>query len=83
MGKHEKTLAAIRAEPVRSNIRWRDVEALLESLGASVESRGGSRVHISLNGIDASFHRPHPSPNSDRGAIKSIRRFLAEAGISP
>lgn len=80
MSKHERTLIAIFADPVRSSIRWRDIEALFKSLGATVEERAGSRVHVVLNGIDASFHRPHPSPNTDKGAVKSVRQFLIDAG---
>jgi hypothetical protein len=34
-----------------------------------------------LNGVRAVFHRPHPSPATDRGALKSLRRFLIAAGI--
>jgi hypothetical protein len=26
MGKHDKTLAAIFADPVSANIKWRDIE---------------------------------------------------------
>jgi hypothetical protein len=40
MGKHEKTLVAIFAEPVRVNIRWAEIEALFTYLGATIESRG-------------------------------------------
>jgi len=83
MGKHDRTLAAVFADPIGANIRWADVEALFEHLGAVIENRAGSRIHVTLNGVDASFHRPHPSPKADRGAIKSVRRFLNEAGITP
>jgi hypothetical protein len=40
-------------------------------------------VRVSLNGIDAVFHRPHPAKETDKGAVKSVRRFLREAGIEP
>jgi HicA toxin of bacterial toxin-antitoxin, len=83
MGKHQKTLTAIFADPIRANIAWRDVEALFTSLGATIENRGGSRVHVMLYGVDASFHRPHPTPHTDKGATRSVRRFLTEAGITP
>jgi hypothetical protein len=33
-GKHQKTLRAIFADPVRSNINWTEIEALLMALGA-------------------------------------------------
>ncbi|WP_363318184.1 hypothetical protein [Nostoc sp. NMS4] len=29
----------------------------------------------------AIFHRPHPEKETDKGAVKSMRRFLTEAGI--
>lgn len=83
MGKHERTLQAIFADPIRAGIPWRDVEALFAKLGATIESRAGSRVHVTLNDVDASFHRPHPRPETDKGAIRSVRRFLMEAGVSP
>jgi hypothetical protein len=39
MGKHDKTLAAVFADPVRANVRRADVEALFEHLGATIENR--------------------------------------------
>ncbi|MCX5858205.1 MAG: type II toxin-antitoxin system HicA family toxin [Deltaproteobacteria bacterium] len=83
MNKHRKTLQNIFADPVRANILWSDVEALLLSLGAEREEGRGSRVRFSLNGVRAVFHRPHPSKETDRGAVSSVRRFLLEGGIKP
>jgi hypothetical protein len=40
-------------------------------------------VRVSLNRVDAVFHRPHPRKETDKGALKSVRRFLSEAGVSP
>ena len=82
-GRRSKTLEAIFAEPVRSNVAWADIEALFTSLGAEVTSGRGSRVRVSLNGVDAVFHRPHPRKETDKGALKSVRRFLREAGVGP
>jgi hypothetical protein len=81
--KHQKTLEAIFADPVRSNIAWRDIEALLEAVGAEISEGEGSRVRIALNGVRAVFHRPHPQKETDRGAVRSMRRFLNEAGVTP
>lgn len=81
--KHRATLVAIFAEPVRANILWRDIEALLEACGADIKEGAGSRVRLALNGVRAVFHRPHPQKETDRGAVKSRRRFLAEAEIRP
>ncbi|HEV2098474.1 MAG TPA: type II toxin-antitoxin system HicA family toxin [Stellaceae bacterium] len=62
---------------------WADVEALLLAAGASISQGRGSRLRVSLNGVDAVFHRPHPRKETDRGALRSVRRFLREAGIAP
>jgi hypothetical protein len=81
IGKHQKTLCAIFADPVRSNIHWADIEALLMALGAERDEGSGSRIRFVLNGVRATFHRPHPRKETDRGAVKSIRRFLEEGGV--
>ncbi len=81
--RHLKTLSAIFAQPISGNIKWRDVETLLNHLGATLQERAGSRIAVLLNGQVAVFHRPHPSPNMDKGAVKSVRRFLENAGVHP
>jgi hypothetical protein len=79
--KHRATLTAVFDEPIRSNIAWRDVEALLIACGAEISEGSGSRVRIAHNGVRAVFHRPHPRKEATKGAVRSIRRFLIEAGI--
>jgi len=81
-GRHRKTLEAIFADPVRENVAWADVEALFIAAGAAVSEGRGSRVRVSLNGVDAVFHRPHPRRETDRGALRSVRRFLRETGVT-
>jgi hypothetical protein len=81
--KHRKTLRAVFADPVRSNIIWRDIEAMLAAAGAEISEGKGSRVRIALNGVRAVFHRPHPQKEIDKGAVCSMRRFLTEAGVTP
>ena len=83
MSKHGNTLQAIFADPVRANINWSEIESLLRHLGAEISEGAGSRVRISLNGVRAVFHRPHPQKETDKGAVKSMRRFLTEAGAKP
>ena len=80
--KHQKILEAIFSEPVRANIVWKDVERMLLNLGTNIEQSTGSRVCMELNGVIAVFHRPHPRKETDKGAIKSLRKFLIEAGVS-
>lgn len=79
--KQEKVYDAIFKNPVQSNIEWQDIENLLKSLGANITEGNGSRVRIELNGQRAVFHRPHPEKITDTGAVKSMRRFLDNAGV--
>jgi len=81
--KHKKTLTVIFAEPTSSDIAWRDIEALLNALGAEISEGNGSRMRVALNDVRAVFHRPHPQKETNRGAVRSMRRFLIEAGIKP
>ena len=79
--KHSKTLKDIFEIPVRADINWADIESLLIALGADVSEGRGSRIRVALNGVRAVFHRPHPERITDKGAVKSIKRFLLEAGV--
>lgn len=81
--KHQKTLPVIYSDPVRSNVKWKDIESLFVACGAEISEGRGSRVRVSLNETDAVFHRPHPKPNTVKSALKSVRRFLEQAGIKP
>jgi len=38
-------------------------------------------VRIVLNGIRAVFHRPHPTNETDKGSLVSMRKFLENAGV--
>lgn len=81
--KHQKTLEAIYARPVSANVQWRDIEALFADLGAEITEREGSRVAVVLFGEVRVFHRPHPSPSTDKGAVASIRKWLEQHGVLP
>ncbi len=81
--KHRKTLEAIFEKPERANIAWRDIEALFVALGSEVTEGNRSRVRVALKDVRAVFHRPHPRKETNRGAVKSVRRFLEAAGVEP
>ena len=83
MAKHERTLAAVFAEPTRANIRWSDIEALFTHLGATLEEGEGSRVYFLLNGVGSTFHRPHPEKEAHKYTVRSVRKFLVLAGCRP
>jgi HicA toxin of bacterial toxin-antitoxin, len=81
--KHAATLGLIFARPVNGSVKWKDVEALFVALGAEVSEREGSRVGVFLFGEVRVFHRPHPSPDTDKGAVTSVRKWLESHGVTP
>jgi hypothetical protein len=78
-----RTLRRIFAQPTPSDLRWDEIEALLVSLNAEISEGAGSRVRVALNGVRAVFHRPHPSPDTKRAAVRAVRDFLVAADIKP
>lgn len=81
--KQKKTLNAIFETPTKASIEWSDIESLLTALGATREQGNGSRVRFILKGVFATFHRPHPQKETDKGAVLSVRKFLTNAGVTP
>jgi hypothetical protein len=79
--KHYKIYEDIYHNPIKPDIEWTDIEGLFKALGANISEGDGSRVRVELNGERAVFHRPHPKKTTDKGAIKSVRRFLENAGV--
>ena len=76
------TLRAIYEKPIRSDIPWRDIEALFKALGGTLTQGNGSRVRVALLGQRAVFHSPHPERVTGKGAVGSVRTFLINAGIA-
>jgi HicA toxin of bacterial toxin-antitoxin, len=81
--KHRRTLELIFAHPTSGNVQWKDVEALFRELKAEIGEREGSRVAVVRFGEVRVFHRPHPSPNTDKGAVVSIRKWFEQHGVVP
>lgn len=80
--RQKRTLTAIFTDPVPANIPWADIVSLFDALGVEVKQGRGSRVRVSLNDEKAVFHRPHPENETDKGSVKSVRRFLSQAGVN-
>lgn len=78
-----KNLEAIFAHPTSANIAWKDIEALFVGLGAEISEREGSRVAIYLFHEVRVFHRPHPSLQTDKGAVISVKKWLEQHGVKP
>lgn len=80
--RHLHLLQAIYHDPPSANIHWREVESLLQHLGASIESAHGARFRIVLNRVEAYLHHPHNSSTCGKQEIKQLREFLAHAGVT-
>jgi|TARA_B100000315_G_scaffold250707_1_gene284012 hypothetical protein len=78
--RQRQTLQAIFDE--QANIRWSRIENLLNALGAEISEGSGSRVRVYLNQTRAVFHRPHPEPEAHRGMVRSVKKFLENAGVT-
>ena len=79
--KNKTTYNNIYTDPIKTDILWSDIECLFIALGADVSEGSGSRVRVKLNEERAVFHRPHPEKTTDKGAVKSVRKFLDNAGV--
>jgi hypothetical protein len=80
--KQRDTLQRLFARPT-SLMEWRDIESLFAALGATVVEGSGSRVRFELNGVVATFHRPHPEKEAKPYQVRDARRFLELAGVRP
>ena len=81
--KQRQTLQKVFEKPDRADISWNDVEGLFIALGAEVTEGKESRVRVALNDVRAVFHRPHPERVTNKGAVRSVRRFLMESEVKP
>ena len=80
---HRKTLNDIFSQPVSATLEWRRIESLFVSLGAEIIEGSGSRVRFVLNGIIATFHRPHPAKEAKPYQVRDAKKFLENAGVKP
>ena len=80
---HRKTLGLIFSKQVPTFLKWQQIEALFLALGAQAIEGRGSRVRFELNGIVATFHRPHPHKEAKPYQVRDAREFLEQAGVKP
>lgn len=80
---HRNTLLAIFSHPTPNTLEWRKIESLFVSLGAETIEGSGSRVRFALNGIIATFHRPHPEKEAKPYQVRDAKTFLENAGVKP
>uniref|UniRef100_UPI001F31EC7D type II toxin-antitoxin system HicA family toxin n=1 Tax=Pseudomonas tohonis TaxID=2725477 RepID=UPI001F31EC7D len=71
------------ARPTARTLEWVRIESLFLALGALSIEDNGSRVRFELNGVVASFHRPHPEKEAKPYQVRDARFFLEQAGVTP
>ncbi|POE02079.1 type II toxin-antitoxin system HicA family toxin [Pectobacterium odoriferum] len=81
--KQRETLNQIFKTPALSGVKWSSIESLVTALGGEIKEGSGSRVRFLLNGSIARFHHPHPSSDTDKGALVSLREWLESIGVKP
>ena len=82
--KHERLLETIFRDPIHANIHWREIESLLNHLGAAVENVSGARLRVKLNGYEDTLHRPHHGASTlGRQDVKHLREVLARGRVTP
>ena len=79
--KNRKTLDLIFGTPVPAGLKWQRIEDLLFALGAQAIEGRGSRVRFELNGVVATFHRPHPHKEAKPYQVRDARKFFEQAGV--
>jgi hypothetical protein len=80
---HRKTLKLIFDKQIPTSLKWQNIEALFLALGAQAIEGRGSRVRFELNGVIATFHRPHPSKEVKPYQVRDARQFLEQVGVKP
>ena len=81
--RQRKTLEAVFADPVKSDIAWAGIESLLVGVGCRVIEGSGSRVRFECKGVIAAFHRPHPAKEAKRYQVRDAREYLTKLEVKP
>ena len=81
--KNRNTLDKILSDPIRGNLPWNHIEALLIAVGCNVVEGSGSSVTFEKDGRRAYFHRPHTQREALIYRVKVAREFLTKLNITP
>ncbi len=81
MNHHQrKVLHAIFAHPASANLEMRDIETVLNGLGAEIDSKTKSRIGVRLNGKEVILHLANHTLS--RAEVMQVRKFLEACGVS-
>ena len=76
-------MSRIFEKPTRVDITWDEVESLFIACNALIKEGRGSRKRIIIDNQILGIHVPHPQKEFKQYAVKEIRIFLENLGITP
>ena len=79
--RHRDTVAKIFSQPPSHNIEWREVVALLETIGTVTQEHNG-KLKISLGPETEVLPAPH-GKDVEVQILVDLRRMLKQAGFAP
>ena len=81
MNHHQrKILHSIFAHPVNANLEMKDIETVLNGLGAEIDTRTKSRIGVKLNGKETTLHLANHT--LQKAEVMQVRKFLEACGLS-
>ncbi len=81
MNHHQrKILHAIFAHPVNANLEMKDIETVLNGLGAEIDAKTKSRIGVALNGKGTVLHLANHTLL--KAEVMQVRKFLEACGVS-
>jgi hypothetical protein len=79
--RHRDTVEKIFSQPPNRNIEWREVVALLETVGTVTQEHNG-KLKVSLGPETEVFPAPH-GKEIEVQLLVDLRRMLKQAGFAP
>ena len=81
MNHHQrKILHAIFAHPVNANLEMKDIETVLNGLGAEIDAKTKNRIGVKLNGMETVLHLANHTLL--KAEVMQVRKFLEACGVS-
>ncbi len=78
--KQTKIFKRLFDDPVKKNIKWTEVENLINGLEGQIIQGNGSRIRIVLGQQSLNIHTPHPHKELKPYQIRAIRKLFMEQG---